>query len=79
MIYPMYAIRDKKVGFLTPTIDQNNAAAIRNFEHACQQSQNLMFSHPEDFDLYRIGTFDTETGRLIPEEIPVPVVSAADM
>ena len=28
MKYPMYSIRDSKVGFMTPTIDQNDAVTL---------------------------------------------------
>ena len=64
MKYPMYSIRDAKVGFMTPTIDQNDAAASRNFEHAVLNAASLMNSHPGDYALYRIGEFDTESGAI---------------
>lgn len=66
MKYPMYSIRDAKVGFLTPTIDQNDAAAARNFEHAVLNAASLMNSHPGDYALYKIGEFDTESGAVVP-------------
>lgn len=62
MILGIYAIRDKKTGFLSPTVDQNDAAARRNFEHAMMNEQSLMFSHAEDYALYRVGSYDTDTG-----------------
>lgn len=66
MKYPMYSIRDAKVGFMTPTIDQNDASAARNFEHAVHNVASLMNSHPADYALYRIGEFDTESGAVVP-------------
>lgn len=72
MRYPMYSIRDAKVGFMTPTIDQNDAAAARNFEHAILNAASLMNSHPGDYALYRIGEFDTESGAItgcMPEHV----------
>lgn len=72
MRYPMYSIRDAKVGFMTPTIDQNDAAAGRNFEHAVLNVASLMNSHPGDYALYRIGEFDTESGAItgcLPEHV----------
>lgn len=64
MIYPIYSIRDVHTGFLAPQVDTNDAAAIRNFEHAITQTEGLMHSHPKDFDLFKIGSFDTENGQL---------------
>lgn len=72
MKYPMYSIRDAKVGFMTPTIDQNDSAAARNFEHAVLNAASLMNSHPGDYALYRIGEFDTESGAItgyMPEHV----------
>lgn len=68
MILGVYAIRDKKTGFLSPTVDQNDASARRNFEHAMMNEQSLMFSHAEDYGLYRIAGYDSETGVLTPCE-----------
>lgn len=79
MIYNVYAIRDFKTGFLTPTLDQNDAAAARNFEHAVLVNQDsLFFSHPEDYALYRVGSYDTECGKILPE-MPVEVLTAAQV
>uniref|UniRef100_A0AAU8AWJ1 Nonstructural protein n=2 Tax=unclassified Microvirus TaxID=338099 RepID=A0AAU8AWJ1_9VIRU len=68
MILGIYSIRDKKTGYLTPTVDQNDAAAKRNFEHAMMQESNLLFSHPEDYALYRIGDFNSDTGFIVPRD-----------
>lgn len=72
MILPIYSIRDVHTGFMTPTVDQNDASAMRNFGHAVMNAGSLMNSHPKDYSLYRIGTFDTENGNIktcIPELI----------
>ena len=71
MKYGVYCIRDAVTGFLSPTIDMNNASAVRNFDHAMMQSQSIMHTHPEDYALVRIGSFDSETGVLRPEEATV--------
>lgn len=66
MKYPIFSIRDIHTGFMSPTIDQNANAAIRNFEHACMQSASLMNSHPDHYSLYKIGEFETDTGVITP-------------
>lgn len=76
MKYGIYSIRDMKTGFLPPTVDVNALSAMRNFEHACYNSDSLFFSHPEDYSLFALGTFDTDTGRICPDDNPTELVSA---
>lgn len=77
MIYNIYAIRDVKTGFLTPTVDMNDDSAIRNFGHACQNTDSLFFTYPEDYALYEIGTYDTENGTIVPT-LPNVLAQATD-
>lgn len=69
MIFGVYAIRDVKTGFLTPTVEQNDAVAQRNFSHAVQMSDSVLFSHASDFALFKIGTYNSDTARLEPLDI----------
>lgn len=66
MKLPVYAVRDVRSTFTGLTIDTNDATAARNFSHAVMQVGSIMNSHPQDFSLYRLGEFDTDTGILIP-------------
>lgn len=66
MIFGVYAVRDRLTGFLTPTTDQNDAAAIRNFQFACDNTATLMYSNPLDYELCKVGTFDSDLGVLSP-------------
>lgn len=73
MIYGLYSIKDAKTSFMPVTLDVNNASAVRNFEHAVRQPDSLLRSHPNDYALYHVGDFDTDTGLvhsiLIPEQL----------
>lgn len=70
MIYSIYSIRDLKTGFLQPTLDINDASAIRNFEHAVlHHEDSLFFSHPEDYSLFYLGSFDSETGEILAQDV----------
>lgn len=62
----LYSIRDVKTGFLPLTVDYNDASAIRNFRHACLNTQSLFFTFPADYSLCHIGDFDTDTGEITP-------------
>lgn len=74
MILNVYAIHDDLSGFMTPVVDQNDAIAMRNFRMACDVSKTSVMSwRPSDFSLYRLGTFNSETGSLVPLD-PIEVV-----
>lgn len=78
MLYNVYSIRDVKTGFMTPTIEVNDDTAIRNFSHAVVNSDNILFSFAKDFALYRIGSFDSDSGVLSSENLPKLVYEAAE-
>lgn len=58
----VYSIRDSLTGFMNVTLEQNDASAIRNFEHAVTRVDSLFYSHPEHYSLFKIGEFDTQHG-----------------
>lgn len=76
----VFCIRDVKCGFLQPTVEVNVGVAIRNFEHAilCNED-SLFFSHPEDYSLFLLGTFDTNNGMITPKMVPEEVISASSV
>lgn len=65
MIYPMYSIRDVKTTFFPPQVAQNEEEAKRNFSMMVNNPQGVMGFSPKDFDLYFVGTFDTEKGVMV--------------
>ncbi|MCI9476500.1 MAG: hypothetical protein HFE71_08535 [Emergencia sp.] len=68
MILLMYAMRDVKAGFLTPQVESSDEIAIRNFQMAFKSARpdSLLFGFPEDYSLYRIGDYDTDSGAVTP-------------
>lgn len=62
MIYGVYVVRDIKSTFLTPGFNVNDQVAIRSFAHAIQSSNDVISTHKEDFELYKVGEYDNETG-----------------
>lgn len=74
MVYPVYSYRDNKVGFMPVQCDQNDATAIRGFAYAINGNSGVMNFSPKDFDLYKVGEFDTETG-VFKSCVPVLIVS----
>lgn len=66
MLYGVYAMRDVKTGFMTPSIDVSDESAVRNFTHAVCHSDGVLRSFAQDFSLYKIGEFDSDTAELLP-------------
>lgn len=79
MIYNLYAIQDRLTGLLTPTAEPSDAVAQRNFAHAVLNGGSLMLSHPEDYFLVRIGTYDTNQGIVATVNPPEVIVSATSI
>lgn len=79
MIYGLYAIKDAKTTFMPCTVDYNDASAIRNFEHAVQSPDSLMRSHPNDYALFKVGTFNNENGAIEHSFAPILLCDASDV
>ena len=78
MTFGVYCVRDVKAGFQTPTCQVNDAVAIRGFASAVMQSDSVLFTHAQDFSLYKIAEFDADTGRMTPLDLPVQLIEASD-
>ena len=72
MVINIYSINDALNGFGSPTLQNNDAAAYRSFAEVFKD-----VFQPVDYSLWRLGSFDTETGELIPE-VPVVICRATD-
>lgn len=77
MISGIYAIKDAKSTFMPCTVDVNDATAVRNFEYAVRLKDSILASHPNDFALFRVGSFDNETGTVTASIVPEFLCDAA--
>lgn len=78
MIRGVYLIRDTALGsFLIPMFFQSEGAARRAFSDEVNRAaeDNIMFQHPEHFQLYVAGSYDDESG-VITCSAPTFVVDA---
>lgn len=78
MKFGMYCIKDAKTGFMTPVVEQNDAAALRNFSHAVNQPDSLMHDCPNDFSFFKVAEFDTDKG-VFPILSPKLVADASEV
>lgn len=61
------AVRDRAIdGFGNPIVVPALGAATRSFQDEIRSPDSAWSRHPEDFDLYHVGYFDTATGVLDP-------------
>ena len=61
MKYPCFSIRDNAVAFGIPFFDMSEQSAIRGFNYQIN-GDGVISSFPEDYSLYKIGEFDSDTG-----------------
>lgn len=65
MILHVVSIRDRAANvFLQPMFMVSRGVANRNFSDAVNDKSNdyPYHKHPDDYDLYELGTFDDNTG-----------------
>lgn len=61
----VFAVRDRASDqFGNPMFLISRGQAIRSFSDEVNRSEanNMLFAHPEDFDLYELGEYDTSVG-----------------
>lgn len=63
MIVNMYSVRDNLTGYGYPFVQPNDEAALRNFRYLLTRESGSEFSvKPDDYSLFRVASFDTDTG-----------------
>ena len=67
MLNNLYSIKDTKMGFQQILILPNNAAAIRWFGDIVANKETPYNKHPEDYQLFKVGTLNEDTGELVSE------------
>lgn len=65
IIYHILVVRDRSADvYGTPSFHLSVGAAARGFSDEVNRADanNVMYRHPEDFDLFELGTYDDTTG-----------------
>lgn len=81
MILYVYSIRDRLEGFGRPFVCSSDAYAKRDFAAAVNADRGnspLAFC-PADYDLYRLGKFDNDSGMITMQELPEFVCKGSDL
>lgn len=63
----LYSVKDNKAGtYGTPFFQPGDVQATRIFSAEINRAaaDNLLYTHPDDFDLYELGSYDEQTGQV---------------
>lgn len=77
MTFGVYSVRDIKSGFQNLILQANDAIALRSFESSVLNADGVLLTHAQDFALYKLGLFDSDTGCMTVDNIPVLMADAA--
>lgn len=72
MVISIYSVQDALNGFGPLSLQNNDAAAYRSFAEVFKDVYS-----PSDYSLWKIGSFDTNTGEII-TEVPTVICRATD-
>lgn len=79
MTYDIYTLRDHYSVFGTPFCHANENTAKRYFARLIHNSDGDIAFSPGDYDLYRIGTFNDESGLVHVVGLPEFVCNGSDL
>ncbi len=67
-LFGLFSIFDAKVkAYMRPFAAPSTPFALRSFSDMASEKENQIAHHPEDYFLFRVGTFAEETGGIEPE------------
>ena len=76
----VYAVLDIKLGeYLSPMHFASPGVAERALNNAVNAKEGEFASHPADFALYELGSFDSVTGKFDNHPNPVHIVNAISL
>jgi hypothetical protein len=82
MLQFVVSVKDRAADiFNRPFFVPHRNVAVRDFTDEVNRlaDDNQLNKHPDDFDLYLLGTFDDNSGTFSMEEQPVVLVRAKDV
>lgn len=72
----IFTIRDRALGaYMQPWCAQSIGLALRMFQDELANEQGQMHKHPDDYDLYHVGTFEDDIGHIVPLEAPKQIAT----
>lgn len=81
MKYVVCAVRDRVADvFGQPFFSASTGLAVRGFQDEVNRAddKNVLFRHPDDFDLFELGIFDDTTAKFVMLDQPRQLVLGKD-
>lgn len=76
----LFSILDVKAGhFMQPFAEKSTVNAIRSFEIASNEPEQIFNKFPDDFALMELGSFDLNTGVLTPNAVPANLATSRSL
>jgi len=80
MKYAVCSVKDRALdAFNRPIYVPTIGVAIRSFNDEVERKDSEMANHPEDYDLYELGSWDDQTAQYTPLEVPRVITRAQDV
>lgn len=76
----LFAVRDSKAEFYAPPfVKMSRGEAERDFQTLVRDEKSKIHMYPEDYDLFELGTYDENTGKIVPHDTPRHMMKAIDL
>ncbi|UDN67636.1 nonstructural protein [robinz microvirus RP_78] len=80
MILQIFSVRDVQAeAFMQPFFAPAIGAALRSLTDAVNDEKHEFSKHSSDYTLYHLGSFDDNTGMVIPEDTPKRIISCLEL
>jgi hypothetical protein len=77
MTQKIYSIHDAKAEYFTqPFFKKTHGEAERDFTQLVNDEKSQLHKFPEDYDLYYLGEYDDNTGKMTPIDTPQHIIKA---
>jgi len=74
----IYSIKDQKAEvYGQPFYQSADGEATRTLHQLTNDEKSMQYKYPDDYDLYRLGIYDDNTGLFIPETTPIHIAKAS--
>lgn len=65
-VYVVCSVRDRALdAFMQPIFTPALGMALRSFSDEVNRPESPMYAHPDDYDLFQIGSYDDSVGKLV--------------
>lgn len=80
MVLIACAVRDSAAAaFMRPFFVPTVGLALRSFQDEVNNKESPMHQHPADYELFQVGTFDEDSGKLVALESPRSLIRASEV